>query len=179
MRSLKMKNLSVFLVVFALCAGATPAFADWFYGPHDGHDQQGMHWHSVPRNSASAVGIGSELSAPANSNEEPSLISLEVARVFLDKGYPSDMGGLTAHITVRMVDRQRCYAVSRYWRRRCCYPDPEAVVYVTIKDPDDKPIAVGVGDDRNPRDAAREAAENATDKLKEKKIRGNIPIIIL
>ncbi len=124
-----MKNLIVFLTVFAVCAGfAAPSFAD-------------------------------------------DLPMLEVSKVFSEKGFEVTDGvdgELEGWITTITKNRERCYRTSRYSRRITCYPDPERVVYVTVKE-GDKTLAVGSGNDRDVQDAARHAAENAAGKLKSRK----------
>ncbi len=97
------------------------------------------------------------------------LPSLEIAKVFADKGFQvSDGGELEVWVTTITKNRERCYRIYRYSRRIDCYPDPERVVYVTVKDGSGKTIAVGSGNDRDVQDAAKKAAESAAEKTLKK-----------
>ncbi|MEK7503202.1 MAG: hypothetical protein AAB556_02015 [Patescibacteria group bacterium] len=145
-----------------------------FVGPHDGCAIRGRHVHDV--NWAPASVAARPNSVPSDStvpSSDEKLGEHEVMRVFLDKGFASAPNDASADFIVEIraftEKRLKCPSYGyRYSNRRICYLEPERVVYITVKDKEDKSIAVGEGDDKELRQAVRDAAENALDKIKEK-----------
>lgn len=149
----------------------------WHTGPHDGCAIRGRHVHAYSWTPASGTNtgtspVGSE--KPATMPQETSdMVSGEVMRKLLEKDFHvvefSDGADLTAEIGIFVRPRLKCYETSHYSSFRRCFSDPERIVHVVLKTEDDNIVAVGSGDDRNIRDAAKEAAEDAANQIKEMK----------
>ena len=145
----------------------------WF-STHDGCPIRGRHVHGNDWKPSVAVPRGSVNDGSSEKIETvtENLGGHEVMRVFLEKGFvsaPSEKADFTAEIKTFVQDRARCFATSRYSVRQRCYSDPERVAYVTLKNKDGASVAVGQGDDREVREAIKDAAEDAANKIKERK----------
>lgn len=164
-----MKNLMILTVlVLVLVVFATPAFADWYSGAHDGCAIRGRHWHrAVPVGLADANADKSETETSAQQN----IAAVETARVFIEKGLnvasASQVPTFVAKIEIFNREKLKCFDYGRYSYRRQCYLEPEKVVYITIRYKESGvPVAVGEGTDDNIQDAVEEAAEEAAEKIK-------------
>ena len=154
-----MKNTMILLIV-AFLFSAAPVFGQIEY----------FKFFGAKRTSRSAVQQTAETVAE-NQEASRSMARLEATRVFLNKGFliitSSSDAKLSAEIERVSTTKMRCENTSR--SRRSCYSEPEFIVYITLWGLDNGVSGVGRGVDKDPRRATEKAANDAANKIKERR----------